>query len=211
MRVTTLRALPADRVRQLVRAEGIVIDLRAPAEYLSAHIPGSIPLLYEAGPGLGGRARDLLPLDARLVILEDPTSPLDKAADAFRGKGYEVVGYFPGGVAAWPDAAGGTPVLALANAQPGMRLVDVADPGTQAPATWTTLVRIPAEELWSRSRELDPEERIGVLAGWGVRACAAVGILEHLGFRALTYVRTRGVGERPAMAPADYFRAGGPA
>ena len=211
MMTTTLKALTADRVRQLVRAEGIVIDLRPPADYLSGHIPGSVPLLYEAGPGLGGRARDLLPLDARLVLLEDATSPLDKAADAFRGKGYEVVGYFPGGVAAWPDAAGGTPVLPLANAQPGMRLINVADPGTQAPPTWPNLVFIPAEELWSRAGELDREERLGVLAGWGVRACAAVGILEHLGFRALTYVRTRGVGERPAMAPADYFRAGGPA
>ncbi|MGH2718426.1 MAG: rhodanese-like domain-containing protein [Actinomycetota bacterium] len=211
MAETTLRALSADRVRQLVRGEGIVIDLRPPTDYLSAHIPGSIPLLYEAGPGLGGRARDLLPLDARLVILEDATSPLDKAADALQGKGYEVVGYFPGGVAAWPDAAGGTPVLPLGNAQPGMRLVDVADPGTQPPAGWPGLLRIPAEELWSRSAELDRDERLGVLAGWGVRACAAVGILEHLRFRSLTYVRTRGIGERPAMAPADYFRAGGPA
>lgn len=188
-----------------------MIDLRPPNDYLSAHVPGSIPLLYEAGPGLGGRARDLLPLDARLVILEDATSPLDKAADALRGKGYEVVGYFPGGVAAWPDAAGGTPVLSLANAQPGMALVHVADPGTQAPDSWPNLVHIPAEELWSRSIELDREERLGILAGWGVRACAAVGILEHLGFRALTFVRTRGVGERPATAPANYFRAGGPA
>jgi rhodanese-related sulfurtransferase len=206
---TTLRALTPDRVRQVLRAEGLAIDLRQPQEYLAAHIPGSIPLLYEAGPGLGGRARDLLPLDSRLVLLEDATTPLDNAADAFMGKGYEVVGYLPGGVTAWPVPLGGTPVIALANTPPDLGLLDVADPGTQVSAG--TVQRIPAERLWTQAGTLDRDVALGVLAGWGIRAAAAIGILEHLGFTALTYVRTRDAGERPMTAGPNVFRAGGPA
>ncbi|HEU5003887.1 MAG TPA: rhodanese-like domain-containing protein [Actinomycetota bacterium] len=208
---TGLRAISADRVAHLLRTEGIIVDLRPPPAYLSRHIVGSVPLLYEAGPGLGGRARDLLPLDSRVILLEDGSSPLDKAADAFRGKGFEVVGYLAGGVEAWPGAPGGTPVMALANAPRDLALVHVADPGTVVEATWQPPARIPAEELWTRSGELDPGEPLGVLAGWGVWASAAIGILEHLGFSKLTFVRTRDAGERPPVAPASVFRAGGPA
>lgn len=207
---TGLRAISADRVAQLLRADGLVVDLRPPAAYLSRHIVGSVPLLFEAGPGLGGRARDLLPLESRVILLEDGSSPLDKAADAFRGKGFEVLGYFAGGVEAWPGTPGGTPVMALANAPRDLALVDVADPGTVVEATWQPPARIPAEELWTRSGELDASEPLGVLAGWGVWAAAAIGILERQGFRKLTFVRTRDAGAKPAMAPLSVFRAGGP-
>lgn len=209
---STLRALRSDRVRQVLEAGGVVVDLRPIHDYLSAHILGSIPLLYEAGPGLGGRARDLLPLDSRILLLEDPTSPLDKAADAFRGKGFEVVGYIAGGVDAWQTGPlGGTSIIALANTLPDLFLVDVADPGTAIPALRRPPLRIPVELLWERVGELDPSKPVGVLAGYGVRAAAAIGILEHLGLRELTYVRTRDIGTKPATAGANFFRAGGPA
>lgn len=208
---TGLRAISPERVAQILRGEGVIVDLRPPPAFLSRHILGSVPLLYEAGPGLGGRARDLLPLESRVILLEDGSSPLDKAADAFRGKGFEVVGYFAGGVEAWPATPGGTPVMALASAPRDLALVNVADPGTVVEATWQPPARIPAEELWARSGELDASEPLGVLAGWGVWAAAAIGILEHLGFRKLTFVRTRDAGAKPPVAPASVFRAGGPA
>ena len=209
---TTLRALKSDRVRQLLDAGAIVVDLRPTQDYLSAHIVGSIPLLYEAGPGLGGRARDLLPLECRLLLLEDPISPLDKAADALRGKGFDVVGYIAGGVGAWTiTKLGGTGVIPLANTPPHLNLLDVADPGTDIPAA-RPRTRIPAEQLWDRVGELDASEPIGVLSGFGVRAAAGIGILEHLGIRELSLVRTRDIGARPVTAgTANFFRAGGPA
>ena len=210
--VTDLRGLTAARCRQLLDAGALMVDLRTPTEYLQVHVKASIPLLYEAGPGLGGRARDLLPLGARVILLEDPTSPLDKATDAFRGKGFDVVGYFPGGVDAWPEPAGGTPVVALGQTPLDMVLLDVADPGTVIPPTRRAHVRIPVEHLWDDATQvLDRGADIGVLAGWGVRAAAAIGILERLGLPKLSYVRTRGAGERPPTAGANFFRAGGPA
>jgi len=206
----TLRNLAPERVRQILDGGGLGIDLRPTDDYLARHVPGTIPLLYEAGPGLGGRARDLLPLDSRLVLLDDGVFPLDKAADSFRGKGFEVLGYLAGGVDAWPETPVSTPQTPLAEAPVELVLIDVADPGTLIPAERSALARIPADCLWERAGELHPTWAIGVLAGWGVRAAAAVGILEKLGFRRLTFVRTRRPGEKPPQAEPVVFRAGGP-
>jgi rhodanese-related sulfurtransferase len=208
--MTTLPSLPPERVQRILDAGGLGVDLRSVDGYLARHAAGTIPLLYEAGPGLGGRARDLLPLDARIVLLADGTSPLDKAADSFRGKGFEVVGYVEGGVDAWPGEPVGTPQTSLADAPVELVLIDVADPGTLLPPERGAQARIPAERLWARAEELHPTWAIGVLAGWGVRAAAAVGILEKLGFGRITFVRTRRPGEKPPMAEPAVFRAGGP-
>lgn len=198
-----LRSLDVESARN-----GLLIDLRPIDEYLDRHIRGSIPLLYEAGPGLSGRARDLLPLDARLIILEDRQSPLDDAAASFRGKGFDVAGYIKGGISDWPYAEMiQTPTASFEDWETGHQLLNVADPGT---LTGDNGLLIPVERLWLQAPELDHTFHYGVLAGWGVRAAAAIGILEHLGFRDLTFVRTRPAGARPPQAGPESFRVGGP-
>jgi rhodanese-related sulfurtransferase len=206
----TLRNLTAARARELLAGDALAIDLRPVADYLAGHIHGSIPLLFEPGPGLGGRARDLLPLDARLVLLDDGVSPLERAADSFRGKGFDVVGALAGGVRAWADPLVTTPVIQLADVRDVLALINVSDPGTVLPPAYGVGASIPVERLWDEASELGRGWDLGILAGYGVRAAAAVGILEKLGFTRLTFVRTRRPGERPPQAPSVVFRAGGP-
>ena len=208
---SVLRNLTPARARELLAGDALAIDLRPVGEYLAGHIHGSIPLLYEAGPGLGGRARDLLPLEARLVLLDDGVSPVERAADSFRGKGFDVVGVLTGGVRAWADPLVTTPVIQLADTPDVLALINVSDPGTVLPPGQGVGASIPVERLWDKAGELGRNWDLGILAGYGVRAAAAVGILETLGFTKLTFVRTRRPGERPPMAPPVVFRAGGPA
>jgi rhodanese-related sulfurtransferase len=207
---STVRSLTVARAREILAGDALAIDLRPIDDYLAGHIHGSIPLLFEPGPGLGGRARDLLPLDAPLVLLDDDVSPMERAADSFRGKGFEVVGALAGGVNAWPDPLVTTPVIQLADTPDVLALIDVSDPGTALPPGHGVGASIPVERLWEDSGELGRTWDLGVLAGYGVRAAAAVGILEKLGFTRLTFVRTRRPGERPPTAPPIVFRAGGP-
>jgi len=207
---SVLRNLTPARARELLAGDALAIDLRPVGEYLAGHVHGSIPLLYEAGPGLGGRARDLLPLEARLVLLDDGVSPVERAADSFRGKGVDVVGGLTGGARAWADPLVTTPVIQLADTPDVLALINVSDPGTVLPPGHGVGASIPVERLWDKAGELGRNWDLGILAGYGVRAAAAVGILEKLGFTRLTFVRTRRRGERPPMAPPVVFRAGGP-
>lgn len=204
-----LRPLGPDVITRILKEGGLLIDLRPIDDYLRFHFSGSIPLLYEDGPGLPGRARDLLPLDARLVLVEDEQFGLDDAAASFRGKGFDVVGYLPDGVHG--SVAGAlnlvsTPDIAIDEAG-SLVLVDVADPGT---VPQLGVSRIPAETLWLRAREIDSRSDVGVLAGWGVWAAAAVGILEKLDFSPVSFVRTRVRGAVPPTAGPEVFRVGGP-
>lgn len=206
-----LRDLEPAQIARILGEGGLLIDLRPTGDYLARHLAGSIPLLYEAGPGLGGRARDLLPLDARLVLLEDGVSSMEDAAAAFRGKGFDVAGFLPGGVEGRQIPSHGgitaTPEVAIGDSGRGRILLNVADPGAVDAGSAEL---IPAERLWERGAELDRGASFGVLAGWGVRAAAAIGILEHLGFENLAFVRTRPPGAKPATAGPEVFRVGGP-
>lgn len=202
---TMLRALDVEQCGRVLREGGLFIDLREVPEYLRGHIRGSIPIQWEPGPGFTTRARDLLPLDAGLILLDDGASPLEDAAEGLRGKGFDAAGYLPRGASQWPLAT--TPVVTVDRPGAVTLLLNVGDPGTIPRGE---ALRLPAEHLWGRAGELERDGVIGVLAGWGVVAAAAIGILEHLGFPDPEFVRTRPEGSRPPVAGPDVFRAGGP-
>ena len=200
-----MKTLDPARVGEILASGGLLIDTRAVDEYLASHIDASISIMFEAGPGFGGRARDLLPLEAALVLLTNPQAPLDEAAAMLRGKGLDVAGFADGtGLQArsTPTAEG---------VSDGLVMIDVKDPGTRSLVKSGSGLVIPVENLWIDAAELDKSARIGVLAGWGVRAATAIGILERLKFANLTFVRTRPAGSRPPIAGPEeqIFRVGG--
>ncbi|MCA1840442.1 MAG: hypothetical protein ABR507_05155 [Actinomycetota bacterium] len=197
--------LSQQRCTTLRSAGAIVIDLRAYAEHLAQRPRGSVSLQFEAGPGFGGRARDLLRLGSSLIIIDDGHQPIDDAAAMLHGKGFAVNGYVR--LEDSPQIIE-TKVVDVDDAR-DLELLNVADPGTiEVPNARF----IPAEDLWTRVDSLQPNYRIGVLAGWGLRAAAAIGILEMLGFEDPVFVRTLPAGTKPRTTSADQriFRVGGP-
>lgn len=178
---TTVKRLTFDDALEVVELGGAFLDLRPTAPYLDAHVPGALDVMYESGPGMATRARDCLPLAILYVLLDLGFGDLAGATAALRGKGFNVVGSVEDGLNQWAAkgrriastevVTGGTP--------PTGTLLHVADPGATAPEGALT---IPADDLWPRCDELDRSERVFVVAGWGVRAGLAVGILERNGF-----------------------------
>jgi hydroxyacylglutathione hydrolase len=177
---TTLRTLAFDDALARVDDGAALIDLRPTHEYLDVHVPGSLALLYERGPGMAARARDCLPLDVPFVLLAAPSLDMSNAAASLRGKGFTVLGQVDDAINEWSARRGAptsTDVVESADPPAGV-LLDVGDPGARRVRT---ALHIPVEKLWSRRAEVPVENPIVVASGFGVRAALAVGMLERAG------------------------------
>jgi rhodanese-related sulfurtransferase len=176
-----------DAVAQ-VEAGAAFVDMRPIQAYLDVHIPGSLELLYEFGPGFAGRARDCLPLHLPLVLLDLGYGQLANAAAALRGKGFEVTGAVGDGINRWANTRGApasTEVIEGNSASGGIA-VDVGDPGA---GRCEGARSIALERLWTEAEGLKDAERVVVVAGVGVRAALAVGILERQGVKEVAFWR----------------------
>lgn len=176
--LTTLKTLDLADAARLVDDGAGLVDFRPTDKYLLGHIHGSLPLLYEAGPGMPSRARDCLSLEVPLVLMNDARIDMANAAAALRGKGFSVLGKIDKALERWRDRLVATDV---APEPPDADVaLDVGDPGAKPPPGST---RISIENLWPQLERLDGVGRIVVISGYGVRAALAVGMLERAGVK----------------------------
>ena len=177
---TTLKTLQFDGALAFVDEGAAFVDLRPIESYLEVHVPGSLALLYEFGPGMAARARDCLPLDVPLVLMVDDDAHMPNAAAALRGKGFTVLGQVEDAINRWAEARGApasTEVVTGADPPEGT-VLDVGDPGAARPAD---ALHVPVERLWTRAGEVPDDGAVVVVSGYGVRAALAVGMLERVG------------------------------
>lgn len=197
MLTTTVKYLDATEAIEVAHSGAAFVDLRTVTAYLEVHIPGSLALLYERGPGMAVRARDCLPLELPLVLLDLGELDIPHAAASLRGKGFSVVGALEDGINQWVSsghASASTDAIEAFDPPPGT-LLDVDDPG--APRV-DGAKRIPIETLWPRVAELHRNDRVVIAAGYGVRAALAVGILERAGHEDIAFWKM----VDPARSPA---------
>ena len=179
---STLKSLSFSDAMRHVNEGAAFVDLRDVRSYLDVHIPASLSLQYETGPGFQSRARDCIPLEVPLVLLEQDGAEMVNAASSLRGRGFSVVGRVADGINEWSKWYG-TPASTDAYRGPRPRhslILDVSDPGVVGVEDATA---IPIEQLWGRAEELANEARVVVAFGYGVRAALAVGILERVGVK----------------------------
>jgi rhodanese-related sulfurtransferase len=186
----TLRDLPFEEALAAVDGGAAFVDLRQVDAYLEVHIPGSLCLVYEWGPGLAGRARDCLPLDLPLVLMDLDEVDYLHAAASLQGKGFTVLGKTRDAINNWAAARGvptSTEVITKTVEGTGTAL-DVGDPGADE---MEDAVHIPIDQLWKRVGEVKDASRVAVLSGYGVRASLAVGILERAGIGEILFWRSK--------------------
>ena len=175
---STLRTLDFDEADALVSSGACYLDIRDVSSYLEVHIPGSLGVLYEFGPGFNSRARDCIPLEVPLVLLDLRAGNAIHAAASLRGKGFDVAGKLEDGINRWAAAKGSPASTETIGERPdGATILDVNDPGV---ADLASDVAIPIDQLWARVDEV-PGDRVAIAAGFGVRAALAVGMLERAG------------------------------
>jgi rhodanese-related sulfurtransferase len=185
----TLRDLPFDEAIAHVDEGAAFIDLRSVEPYLDVHIPGSLCLLYERGPGMASRARDCLPLELPIILEEiDGNGMIDyiHAAASLRGKGFTVLGKTADPINQWAAVRGVPASTEIVHSTlPGSGIaLDVGDPEAEH---MEDAIRIPIESLWHRVDEIAGAERVAIVSGYGVRAALAVGILERAGVREVLF------------------------
>ncbi len=187
---STLKQLSFSEAMHHANSGAVFVDLRDVHSYLDVHIPGSLSLLYEMGPGFQSRARDCLPLELPLLLIERDGVDMMNAGSSLRGRGFSVVGSVPDAVKEWSRSHGApASTETYRGPQPRDALVmDVSDPGVIGVEEAT---RIPIEQLWGRVDEVAAEPRVVVASGYGVRAALAVGILERAGVRETIVWETR--------------------
>jgi rhodanese-related sulfurtransferase len=179
--LTTLKTLTLADALYDVEAGAAFVDLRPTHDYLAVHTPESLALLYEAGPGMAAWARDCLPLDLRLLLLDVPGVDFANAAASLRGKGFNVLGEVEDPFSQWRTQGRELVTTEVIASPPaGDVILDVADPGASAPPD---ALRIPVESLWGELERLRGIDRIVIAAGIGVRAALAVGMLERAGVK----------------------------
>lgn len=179
-----MRKLSFEEALDRVDAGAAFVDLRDVPSYLDVHLPGSLALVYEFGPGMAGRARDCIPLSVPLVLISDEKVNMLHAAASLRGKGFNVVGEVGDALNLWSQNGGklaSTPSDQGPKAPAGT-ILDVSDPGRRK---HEGTVDVPIEHLWKRRHELDGEKEVTILCGKGVRAGLAVGMLEQIGIDGL--------------------------
>jgi rhodanese-related sulfurtransferase len=186
---TTVKDLSFDEASGHVEGGAAYVDLRAVDEYLDVHIPGSLSLQYEFGPGFPGRARDCIPLEVPLVLLDRADVDMAFAAASLRGKGFAILGRLEDGLHAWSKEHGhpASTEIQDGGTAPSGTVLNVGDPGTAA----IDGTRIPLGRLWSEAKSFAGSP-IAIVASRGVRAALAVGMLENRGAGTITFWRVGG-------------------
>lgn len=185
---STLRTLPFEETLANLERGAAVVDLRSVESYLEVHVPGSLELLYEFGPGMAARARDCLPLSLSLILLDLGQGDVRHAAASLRGKGFVVLGKTDDGINQWAAMRGAPASTEVVHHEQPLdeTILDVGDSGARAPEG---AIQIPIELLWARIGELAGHKRVTVAAGFGVRAALAIGMLERAGVEQVGFWR----------------------
>lgn len=188
---STLKTLSFNEAIRHVDQGATFVDLRDVRSYLEVHIPGSLSLLYETGPGFQSRARDCIPLEVPLILLKRDGVDMINAGSSLRGRGFSVLGTLHDAVNEWAKERGApASTETYRGPHPTRSLVlDVGDPGA---AGVGEAKRVPIERLWSRAQEFAAEPRVVIPSGYGVRAALAVGMLERAGVKETIVWDTRG-------------------
>lgn len=183
-----LDALPepaALSTNEIDNFDGVVLDVRSPAEYGAGHIPNSVNI------GLGGQfatwAGTLVTIGTAIAVVATTHEQVDEAVMRLARVGIETVkGFILAG-----DYEGGQKrieqvTVEQADARPaGTQFVDVRRTGEHSGGHATGTVNLPLSSIAREFDKLDPALPTYVICQGGYRSSIATSILENAGFREL--------------------------
>ncbi|MGQ9904156.1 MAG: MBL fold metallo-hydrolase [Anaerolineae bacterium] len=193
----TPRGLTIRESIPLLQHGAVLLDARPKADYVQAHVPGSIHL--ELNDQLSNRAGFVLPPDASIILLLARAEDYARAAMALARVGFDDVrGYLADSLEMWeafglPIASGdirdiqAIELKALMESETGQRLVvvDVREPWEYAQGHVPGARLMPLGQLRARLSELNPEQPVAVICASGSRSLSAAQVLGQKGFKTI--------------------------
>jgi hydroxyacylglutathione hydrolase len=183
-----------DAIPHFQRGAGL-LDTRPKAEYVQAHIPGSVHL--EADDQLSNRIGFVFPPDVPVILLLSNPADYARVIYSLARVGYDnVLGYLAEGLETWEKM--GLPLTAgdVRDVEPselhqmlqsvdGERpiVVDVREPWEYKQGHVPGALLIPLGQLASHLGELDPERPVAVICQSGSRSQSAAALLGQKGFK----------------------------
>lgn len=177
-----LAALPAEQVVRLRAAGAAVVDVRTPADYAAAHLPGSLAITLREvfATWLGWLVTD--PATPLVFVRSDDQDPDEIVWQARKVGCDTLAGELTGGIAAWTAAGqpvATVPLLDPADVDPA-RVVDVRQAGEYATGHLPGARNI---ELGALAGTDLPAGPVVTMCGHGERAATAASVLERAGHR----------------------------
>lgn len=185
----SLGTVEAEAVDAFVRGGGVLLDVRPPAAYGSAHVRGSVHVNAAAG-GFAERVRMVLKPGTAVALVVDDAGQIHPSTEVLAAD-YSVVGV----LAADPDRwlAVGLAVQSTLQIVPAalaarlrvddsLQLLDVREPAEWQDAHIPGDRLIPLHALPERLHELDWRRPVAVYCRSGERSSVATSVLERAGF-----------------------------
>ena len=180
-------ALSPARVATLLASESVtVVDLRRPAAFGGAHIPGAVNI--GAGQNLSLWAGWVLAPEQKLILVNDEGDDEEARRSLVRVGLDHIEGFVQKGMAAWIDAGMEfTRTTQLSTKEvserlPGTRILDVRSNKEWTGGHIQNAIHIPLGELRNRLSELPEDSDIITICGSGYRSSIAASVLQASGF-----------------------------
>ncbi len=181
----------------LLQRGAVLLDARPKADYVQAHVPGSIHL--ELNDQFSNRAGFVLPPDTPIVLLLARPEDYAPAVIGLARVGFDDVrGYLAESLEAWealglPIASGdirdirAIELKALMDADDAQRpvVIDVREPWEYAQGRVPGARLMPLGQLHARLSELNPEQPVAVICATGSRSLSAALVLGQKGFKTI--------------------------
>jgi rhodanese-related sulfurtransferase len=184
---------PSSFSKRMKEKKTIVVDIRS-YEAFGAHIAGSYHIDF--GGNFATFAGWVLPSDTDILLVAETGHQAEEAAVWLRRVGLDrAVGYLDGGLYEWAKA--GLPMAHIPQISadelhrrmtggPRVTLVDMRAKRDYSTGHLEVAINIPAPDLRSRYKELDPNTPIVSICNTGHRSSLGASILKRHGFKDVT-------------------------
>jgi hydroxyacylglutathione hydrolase len=187
------RPLPAREVADaLDRGGACILDLRDPSTYGEAHVPGALNVWIES-PQFAERVSWFAPPDARLILIAQGPSDLDRALKALTRVGVDAVeGFLERGMLEWKGAelpVESVPQMTVYDLNEWLEerhdvvVVDVREPFEWREGHVEGALHVPMLEVVQRLGELPADRPKAVMCAGGLRSSTVISALERHGVR----------------------------